>query len=233
MLSTPVGAPPTLMVPPRLADLGRVGWTLARAFAPRRHVVLAALTWPAVVLLMAAVPGTVHDGGDVVVRMDRRGTPPSARDVGHLLLLSVVAGVGTATVATAVGLLTGSAAAGWVVAAGWPVSGLVVLLTGWAVVSTRIAGVHRAALRSAGAQQRRADRRVFRDAEWLVGGFAARPGTSGLTVVADHVRATAGPGETVVVVAASARHALVYSRFGLRPLPSLPLVLVGTIPTAG
>jgi hypothetical protein len=237
MLNAPVGVPARELVPAGLPDVGRVSWTLARAYSPGRRVVLALATLPWWALYVVLQHGVVHDGGDVVAVVTRaRAGPPAGfllRRTATVLVGAVVIGPVAGVVAGLTGLLTGSEAVGWSVVLLWPVAGLVVAAASIVGTVTRQSRAHRAALRTTGRDQRRADLAVVRDRHRVVvGAVAARPGLDGLAAVAAHVRATVRPGEVIVVGAATDRHVRAYRRFGLRPLPSLPLILTATVDEA-
>jgi hypothetical protein len=234
VLNTPVGAPSTSLSPVRLQDVPRVAATLGRAFAPARTGVLAVVTWPVWVVLLVLQGGWVHDGADVVARVVRQGLRAQVASVARALLLAVLGG---ATVGLFVGALSvlvelGDAFSAVVVAVlSWPVAAILVVLAETARVHVRILRVHASAARGASAAQRREDVRAFRAADWLVSTAAAPDVRGGLGQVAAHVLDLASPGETVAAVAASTDRARLYTRFGLHPLPTHPLLLVGEVPT--
>ncbi|MFD6178784.1 MULTISPECIES: hypothetical protein [unclassified Isoptericola] len=213
--------------------VGPVAWTLAWSFAPvRGRQAWAAIAWPGWVALVA-LGGFVHRDATVVARVRSRRSGPSLRHLGIVLASAVTAG---AVLGVASGVAAGAdPAAGVLVAVvvlAWPAAAVLVLVVvafrAWLAISR----TQRPARRAASREQRRADAAAIRAADWTVDSVASREPGGALALVARHVGQVVPPGESVRTLAATARHAAVYRRYGLEPLPSRPLVLVGTAPSA-
>lgn len=220
------------MEPVRGRALAPVAWTLAWTNAPARaRRAGATVTWPLWVAVVVVLDGFVHHDGTVVVRLTRRNAWPSvgrfARGVGVAILVGAVLGTvaGQASVAPTVASV-GVA----VVVLGWFAAAVLLLAVAAAGTAITMARAQRAALRAASREQRRADVARFRAADWTVDSVASRERGGALALIARHVGEVVAPHETVRTVAATARHAAAYRRYGLEPLPSRPLVLVGTAP---
>ncbi|PFG44413.1 hypothetical protein ATJ88_3137 [Isoptericola jiangsuensis] len=232
MLSRPVGAPSASLSPVRLRDVPRVAATLGRAFAPARSRVLGVAAWPVWVVLLVLQGGWVHDGADVVARVVRRGPWLQITSAARAVLLAVVAGGTVGVFLGALGVLVelGDPLSALVVAVlTWPVAAILVVTVETVRVNVRVLRVIASASRGASVAERQDDVRSFRSAEWLVSSAASPDAAGGLVLVAEHVRDLAAPGEAVAAVAASPELARLYTRFGLRPLPSRPLLLVGRV----
>lgn len=220
------------MEPVRGRALAPVAWTLAWTNAPARaRRVGAAVTWPLWVAVVVVLDGFVHHDGTVVVRLKRRSAWPSvgmfARGVGVAILVGAVLG----TVAGQASFAPTVASVGVaVVVLGWFAAAVMLLVVAAAGTAITMARTQRTARRAASREQRRADVARFRAADWTVDSVASRERSGALVLVARHVGEVVAPHETVGTVAATARHAAAYRRYGLEPLPSRPLVLVGTAP---
>lgn len=211
-----------------------VAWTLAWAYAPARaRGPWAAVTWPLWVSVVVVLGGFAHRDGTVVVRVVSRRPSTTVGMLGRALAVAVPLGVvlglvlGVASVApSVVSVLLAVTLWAWLAAA----AALMVVTacrTGLAM-----ARAQRPALRAASREQRRADVAAIRAAGWSIDSAASRWGGGGLALIADHVEETVPPGDTVRTTAGSLRHAAVYRRYGLDPLPSRPLVLVGVVAPA-
>ncbi|ROP44672.1 hypothetical protein EDC03_0798 [Pseudokineococcus lusitanus] len=177
------------------------------------------------VLLLMCLPG-LHHGADrrVVASFTSRTRQAAARTAARLALFLLV--VAALTAGVIAGLADETLASAVVVIVG----GAVILATVTALLISQLAVVtatsREPAAAGATAGDKAADRRRWKSAGWQVDCVASRLPTGGLALVHQHVRALVPPGATVRVQAASARHAEVYARDGLRPLPTKPLRLV-------
>ncbi|WP_277212296.1 hypothetical protein [Isoptericola croceus] len=170
----------------------------------------------------------MHHGLNVVALLRRTGLRRRvARSVAAAVLLGTALG-GVGGLAKA-GVLPEAAAAIFCVVAALGVMSLGAFIG--ANIAMGLAG--RASLGRTGhgpRARRRAERTAFRAAQWQLSLVAARRGVSGLSTVADHVRATVPPGDVVRAHAASAKHAHVYAkRFGFVQLTSRPWQMVATV----
>ncbi|MFE7404802.1 hypothetical protein [Isoptericola sp. NPDC057559] len=222
-----------VLIPVRGRAVGPVAWTLAWSFAPARgRRAWAAVTWPVWVALVVVLGGFAHRDAEVVARVTYRRSWPSPRAVGSVLAISVSTGAALGIVSgLAAGI--GPAADALVTAAvlAWPATALLLLVVAAGRAGVAIARAQRPARLAASREQRRADVAAIRAANWTVDYAASRGPGGGIALIARHVGEVVPPGETVRTLAASARHAAVYRRFGLEPLPSRPLLLVGTVPS--
>ncbi|MFE5290797.1 hypothetical protein ACFQ8T_01335 [Isoptericola sp. NPDC056618] len=220
------------MEPVRGRALAPVAWTLAWTNAPgRARRVGAMVTWPLWVTIVVVLDGFVHHDGRVVVRLTRRNAWPSvgmfARGVGVAIVVGAVLGTAAGQASFAPTVASVGVA---VVILGWFAAAVLLLAFAAARTWTAVARAQRTALRTASREQRRADVARFRAADWTVDSVASRGRVGALALITRHVGEVVAPHETVGTVAATTRHAAVYRRFGLEPLPSRPLLLVGTAP---
>ncbi|MFB7796982.1 hypothetical protein [Isoptericola sp. NPDC056134] len=220
------------MEPVRGRAVAPVAWTLAWTNAPARaRRTVAAVTWPLWVAVVVVLGGFVHHERTVVARLTRRNPWPSvgmfARGVGVAVLVGAALGTAAGQASFAPTVASVGVA---VVVLGWFAAAVLILAFAAARTWTAVSRAQRAALRAASREQRRADVARFRAADWTVDSVASRGRDGALALVARHVGDVVAPHETVGTVAATTRHAAVYRRFGLEPLPSRPLVLVGSAP---
>jgi len=217
------------MEPVRGRAVAPVAWTLAWTNAPgRARGARAAVTWPLWVALVVVLDGFAHHDGTVVVRLRRRGPRPPlgmfARGVGVAILVGAVLGTAAGQASFAPTVTSVSVA---VAIHAWFAAAVLLLAVAAARAGLAVARAQRTALRAATREQRRADVARLRAADWTVDFVASRERGGALPLIARHVGEMVAPDETVRTVAATARHAAVYRRYGLEPLPSRPLVLVG------
>lgn len=212
-------------------DVGPVAWTLAWTYAPARaRGAWAAVTWPLWVSLVVVLGGFAHRDGAVVVRVVSRHPSPAPGILGRGLAVAVPAGV---VLGTSAGVASVSPSVVSVLLAvtlwGWLAAAAVLLAVAAGRVWLAMARAQRPARRAASREQRRADVAAIRAASWSIDSAASRLRVGGLALIADHVEETVPPGDTVRTTASSLRHADVYRRYGLDPLPSRPLVLLGVV----
>ncbi|MCK9794114.1 hypothetical protein M1843_10185 [Isoptericola sp. 4D.3] len=163
-----------------------------------------------------------------MVRVANRRPSTTLRMFGRALAVSVSVG---AVLGTAAGMASAAPSVGSVLLVGalfaWLLAAAALLVTGACRAALAIARAQRPARRAASRDQRRADVAAVRAATWTVDSAASRLGVGGLGLIADHVDETVPPGDTVRTLAGSPRHVAVYRRYGLDPLTSRPLVLLG------
>ncbi|MFE5338666.1 hypothetical protein ACFQ80_00470 [Isoptericola sp. NPDC056578] len=221
-----------VMEPVRGRAVAPVAWTLAWTNAPARaRRAGAAVTWPLWVAIVVVLDGFVHHDGTVVVRLTRTNPWPAtgmfARGTGSALLVGAVLGTTAGQASFAPTVASVGVA---VVIHGWCAAAVLLLAVAAARTGLAVARAQRTALRAASREQRRADVARFRAADWTVDSVASRERGGALALISRHVGEVVGPHETVRTLAATTRHAAVYRRFGLEPLPSRPLMLVGAAP---
>ena len=220
------------MEPVRGRAVAPVAWTLAWTNAPARaRRAGAAVTWPLWLTFVVVLDGFAHHAGTVVVRLTRTNPWPAAgmfaRGVGVAILVGAVLGTAAGQASFAPSVASVGVA---VVVLGWFAAAVLLVAIAAARAWTAVARAQRTALRGASREQRRADVARFRAADWTVDSVASRGRGGALALVARHVGEVVAPHETVRAVAVTDRHAAAYRRFGLEPLPSRPLLLVGTAP---
>lgn len=222
------------MTPVRATDVGAVAWTLAWAFtdtfrpAPVRRTLAAVsyLVWVGAVVVM---PGFVHAGRMVVVRVSRRSA------LSTLVLLVRMAAVLLLVFVLLAALLT-VMLLGWVHPA--VVLALLVVLVVWlagsalvvlAALIPRIVVIARESRRARRAhppEQAQADRSTFRQAQWTIDTAASRLPIGGLATINQHLRQVIPPGQVVATQAATLDHVRIYQRYGFAPLATAPLTLI-------
>lgn len=185
----------------------------------RARTWLAAFTVPLWLGVLGLLPGYVHHERRVVARLGRRGAGGcaaiAARSAAALTVLVgmvLIAEVGPIPQAAIRALMAFIACSA--------VLGLIAITP--RTMAESLAGRKLATDKNA----RKANRARVRRARWSVSSAASFEKAGGMVRVRDHILAVVPPGESVILKAATRKHALLYERLGCEPLASQPLRLI-------